>query len=235
VDGNGGGQGGSVTLDPDMETPPYVANHDVHMMPGCYHTEYGDDDIAAGALYDNGTAVFSMGLFGNARDDIGGSIARFISLKFPELRPRRILDMGCSIGSNTLPWARTFPEAEVHAVDVAVETVGGSGDTLLTAQRAVRPKGRIVLLGVFTSQTATINPLHFAVREVELVGSMTYAASEGRADYAIALDVVADYADLARSIITHRFDLDDTRRAFETAADKSTRSIKVHVRPGGGS
>ena len=119
VDANGNGCGGSVTLDPDVETPPYVANHDVHMMPGCYHTEYGDDDVAAGALYDNGTSVFSMGLFGNARDDIGGSIARFISLKFPELRPRRILDMGCSIGSNTLPWARTFPEAEVHAVDVA--------------------------------------------------------------------------------------------------------------------
>ena len=119
VDANGGGQGGSVTLDPDVETPPYVANHDVHLMPGCYHTEYGDGDVAAGALYDNGGAVFSMGLFGSERDDIGASIARFIALKFPELRPRRILDMGCSIGSNTLPWARTFPEAEVHAVDVA--------------------------------------------------------------------------------------------------------------------
>ena len=116
---NGGGHGGSITLDPGLATPPYVANHDVHMMPGCYHTEYGDGDAAAGALYDNGTAVFSMGLFGNERDDIGGSIARFIALKFPQLRPRRILDMGCSIGSNTVPWARTFPDAEVHAVDVA--------------------------------------------------------------------------------------------------------------------
>ena len=115
----GGGHGGSITLDPGLETPPHVANHDVHMMPGCYHTEYADGDAAAGALYDNGTAVFSMGLFGNERDDIGGSIARFIALKFPQLRPRRILDMGCSIGSNTVPWARTFPDAEVHAVDVA--------------------------------------------------------------------------------------------------------------------
>ena len=80
---NGSGCGGSVTLNPVVETPPYVANHDVHLMPGCYHTEYGADDVAAGALYDNGSAVFSMGLFGNGRDDIGNSIARFISLKSP--------------------------------------------------------------------------------------------------------------------------------------------------------
>ncbi len=138
------------------------------------------------------------------------------------------------IGDDDAGNARIDELARLQAVDVAVETVGGSGDTLLTAQRAVRPKGRIVLLGVFTSGAATINPLHFAVREVELIGSMTYAASNGRADYAIALDVVADYADLARSIITHRFDLDHTQQAFETAADKSTRSIKVHIQPGSG-
>jgi len=116
---NGNGCGGTLELRPGLDTPPYVANHDVHLMPGCYHTERGNDDAAAGALYDNGTAVFSMGLFGSERADIGASIARFIALKFPQLRPRRILDMGCSIGSNTLPWARAFPEAEVHAVDVA--------------------------------------------------------------------------------------------------------------------
>ena len=121
--------------------------------------------------------------------------------------------------------------AQLQAIDVTVETVGGVGDTLLTAQRVVRPKGRVVLLGVFTNPTATINPLLFALRETELVGSMTYATSDGRADYAIALEVVADYADLARSLVTHRFALGDAKSAFETAADKSTRSIKVHIVP----
>ena len=119
TDANGNGYGGTVRLDPGLETPPYVADFDVHLMPGGYHTEYGRDDVAAGAVYDNGTAVHSMGLFGSGRDDIGGSIARFISLKYPDFRPRRILDMGCSIGSNTLPWARAYPDADVYAVDVA--------------------------------------------------------------------------------------------------------------------
>ena len=30
-----------------------------------------------------------------------------------------ILDCGCTVGHNTLPWAETFPEAQVTAIDVA--------------------------------------------------------------------------------------------------------------------
>ena len=136
------------------------------------------------------------------------------------------------VGDDDAGRARMQELARQQAVDVAVETVGGSGDTLLTAQHIVRPKGRVVLLGVFTGSRASIDPLHCLLNEIEIVGSMTYAASEGHADYAIALDVVTDYADLARSLVTHRFGLEDTKQAFETALDKSTRSIKVHIQPG---
>ena len=65
---------------------------------------------------------------------------------------------------------------KAQAVDVAVETVGGRGDTLLQAQRMVRPKGRVLLLGVFTTPTVNINALHLALREVEMIGSMTYCS-----------------------------------------------------------
>ena len=121
--------------------------------------------------------------------------------------------------------------AREQAVDVSVETVGGSGDTLRTAQLVLRPKGRLVVLGVFTEPEVTINALHLALREIEIVGSMTYAASEGRADYQVALDVMADYADAARTLVTHRYGLDAVNDAFATALDKSTQSIKVHLNP----
>jgi len=85
---------------------------------------------------------------------------------------------------------------------------------------------------VFTVPTVSINALHLALREVEMVGSMTYASSNGRADYQIALEVMADYADAARTLVTHRFALDDVNKAFETALDKSTRSIKGPLNPG---
>ena len=73
------------------------------------------------------------------------------------------------------------------------------------------------------------DPLLF---RVSVVGnSMTYGTSDGRADYQIALEVIADYADVARTLVTHRFALDDVNTAFETALDKSTGSIKVHLNP----
>ena len=110
---------GSLELDPNFEVPRYVSDIDVHLMPGCYHTEYAQDDVSMAAVYDNGGSVFTMGLFGKRRDDIGGSIALFIKHRYPELKPQRILDLGCSLGTNTLPWAETYPDAEVHAIDVA--------------------------------------------------------------------------------------------------------------------
>ena len=137
------------------------------------------------------------------------------------------------IGDDEAGEERMKELARDQAVDVAVETVGGTGETLLVAQRLVRPKGKVIVLGVFTQPNVQINALHLAVKEIEIVGSMTYAASDGRADYQQALDVIGDYADAARTLVTHRFPLDDVNTAFGAALDKSTQSIKVHINPNG--
>ena len=81
--------------------------------------EYDKDDVVAGSLYDNGLAVFSFGLMGQNLDDIGQSIAGFVRLKFPGFKPQKILDLGCTVGHNTGAWKDNFPDAEVHAIDVA--------------------------------------------------------------------------------------------------------------------
>ena len=113
------GAPGSLELDPDMEVPRYVEAIDVHLMPGNYTGEFAENDLAGGALYDNGLAVFSFGLMGQNLDDIGQSISRFIRARYPRFAPRRILDLGCTIGHNTGSWKDTYPEAEVHGIDVA--------------------------------------------------------------------------------------------------------------------
>lgn len=110
---------GTLTLDPELEVPDYVTAIDVHLMPGNYQSEAGPSDLRAGALYDNGLSVFSMGLMGSNLDDIGRSVAGFIKAKYPDFKPARILDMGCTIGHNTCPWAREYPDAEVTGIDVA--------------------------------------------------------------------------------------------------------------------
>jgi ubiquinone/menaquinone biosynthesis C-methylase UbiE len=111
--------GGSLKLDPEFKVPRVVSDIDVHLMPGSYTREYSAGDVSAAAVYDNGGAVFSMGLFGPNRDDIGASIAYFITQRYPDFAPRRILDVGCGIGNNTVPWVQRYPQAEVLAVDVA--------------------------------------------------------------------------------------------------------------------
>lgn len=111
--------GGSVTLDDDLDIPSNVEAIDVHLMPGSYHSQSGVNDLRAGSMYDNGLGVFSFGLMGKNLDDIGESISLWASEKFPQFRPKRILDMGCSIGHNTQPWAKTYPDAEVIGMDVS--------------------------------------------------------------------------------------------------------------------
>ena len=110
--------GGSLVLDAAIELPDYTDSMDVHLMPGNYHGSE-DSGAEAGAVYDNGLEVFSFGVMGKNLDDIGHSMANYTRLKWPQLRPQLIVDVGCTIGHNTLPWKQTFPNADVHGLDVA--------------------------------------------------------------------------------------------------------------------
>lgn len=111
------GQAGSLSLDPALDIPKNVSAIDVHLMPGSYTR--GADSLEAGAVYDRGLAVFSMGLMGANLDDIGLSMSSYIASRFPDFAPTRILDAGCTIGHNTLPWKQAYPAAEVIAIDAA--------------------------------------------------------------------------------------------------------------------
>jgi ubiquinone/menaquinone biosynthesis C-methylase UbiE len=108
---------GRLALDPALAIPRNVSAIDVHLMPGSYTR--GGDGLEAGAVYDRGLAVFSMGLMGANLDDIGLSMAKYIGLRYPDFVPQRILDTGCTIGHNTLPWKQAYPAAEVIAIDAA--------------------------------------------------------------------------------------------------------------------
>jgi ubiquinone/menaquinone biosynthesis C-methylase UbiE len=110
--------GGSITLDAEIPLPDYADSMDVHLMPGNYQGASGSG-AKAGAVYDNGLEVFSFGVMGKNLDDIGHSMANYTRLRWPELKPQLIVDVGCTIGHNTLPWKQTFPAAEVHGLDVA--------------------------------------------------------------------------------------------------------------------
>ncbi len=113
------GVGGTLTLDPNFPVPDNVTRLDVHLAPGSFHAEFRDNDVSAGAIYDSATRVFAFKQFGEDMNDIGLTMSNYVRLKYPDFAPEKILDCGCTVGHNTLPWATTFPDAEVHAIDVA--------------------------------------------------------------------------------------------------------------------
>lgn len=116
------------------------------------------------------------------------------------------------------------------AIDVAVETVGGGAPTLTQATGIVRAGGRVSLLGVFT-QPVPFNALAVALREVSIVGGITYCRPGQQSDFDVALSILRADPERARAIITHHFPLAEAASAFATAADKKSGSLKVHVAP----
>ena len=67
-------------LDSNVKVPKEITELDIHLMPGCFHTEYTDHDVAQGALYHYGTSVFSGGLQHRklVKGSVGTSIANFL-------------------------------------------------------------------------------------------------------------------------------------------------------------
>ena len=110
---------GKLMLDASLETPRSVSAIDIHLMPGSYHTEYEADDATMGLVYDQRLRISTFGLFGPDLGDIGRSISRYVLATMPELKVGRVLDLGCTVGHNTLPWKETYPDADVCGIDVA--------------------------------------------------------------------------------------------------------------------
>ena len=114
--------------------------------------------------------------------------------------------------------------------DVVIETVGGRSDTLSTAVAMARTGGTIVMLGVFEGAT-TLPGLEFGTRELRLVGSNCYGRASARSDFDVGLDLLRRWPQEVAGLITHTFTLDQVNDAFRTAADKSSGSLKVVLRP----
>jgi ubiquinone/menaquinone biosynthesis C-methylase UbiE len=109
---------GSLRLDPSLKVPRYVTAVDIHCQPGGYAHESFEGDVAAGAIYDRSINMYQQGA-GGMTDYMGRSVIAYLGKVWPQFRPRRILDLGCTIGHSTLAYARHYPDAEVHALDVA--------------------------------------------------------------------------------------------------------------------
>ena len=131
-----------------------------------------------------------------------------------------------------------FREAVLEATDgrgadMAIETVGGDGDaTLRQALGAIRMQGRAVILGGFRNPI-TMDWFSPMINEQAIIFSSCYGIIDGRHDFELAVDMMASGRVQLGQIVTHTFPLEEIRRGFDTAYDKSTGSIKVQVKVNG--
>jgi ubiquinone/menaquinone biosynthesis C-methylase UbiE len=109
----------TLQLDPRVQIPRYQTAVDIHCMPGSYFGEEREGDVSAGANYDSGLFATTGGALGAHNDGGGQALAAWARETRPDWQPRRILDLGCTIGHNAVPLAQAYPDAEVIAIDVA--------------------------------------------------------------------------------------------------------------------
>jgi len=97
--------------------------HRIHLHPRGYLREASPDDVSAGAFYEMGGNLYSMGRGMGVNDSKAGALIAWLRKEGVAKAPRRILDLGCSAGASTAPYALAFPDAEVHGIDLGAAMV----------------------------------------------------------------------------------------------------------------
>jgi SAM-dependent methyltransferase len=111
---------GELTLHPDLVIPSHQRQTDIHRMPGGYLYDRAEEGYLQGVLYDHGVFLYGRGWLGPLNDDLGQTVIHHVLARYyGGLQPRRILDLGCSVGHSTLPYVAAFPEADVWGIDLS--------------------------------------------------------------------------------------------------------------------
>lgn len=106
--------------------------------------------------------------------------------------------------------------------DVAIEC-SGAASSIKLAVLATKPGGVVVQIGHGIPEVP-IPIVDVTVREIDIKGVFRYANS-----YPAALDLVASGTVDVKPLITHRFTLKETLKAFETAHNRDGGAIKVLI------
>jgi threonine dehydrogenase-like Zn-dependent dehydrogenase len=113
--------------------------------------------------------------------------------------------------------------------DVVFEAAG-TESALATAVELCRPAGTIVLL---STQWEPIPLPGFApgMKELAFKWSYTYSAHDHGHDLDDAAALLASNPEIADTLVTHRFPLEDATEAFRVANDRAHGAIKVVIEP----
>jgi threonine dehydrogenase-like Zn-dependent dehydrogenase len=114
--------------------------------------------------------------------------------------------------------------------DVVIEAAG-SQESLAQCAQLVGPRGIISVLGVhFGPVQLDWMPLFF--HEASVIPSLGYCAHDGVREFEEAAAMLAEEPEIARTVITHRFPIEDAAEAFRVASERASGAIRVVIEPG---
>lgn len=113
--------------------------------------------------------------------------------------------------------------------DVVIEA-GGTPGSLARSIELVAPSGTVSALGVHMGKVEIDWSLLFE-REARLLPSRSFCSHGGVREIEQAAAMLAADPEIPRTLVTHRFPIEDAAEAFRVADDKSSGSIRVVVEP----
>ena len=152
-------------------------------------------------------------------------IEKILATDIVEFKLEMAKKLGADTVMNPLKINRHEKKRLMKDVDIVFECVGGSASTLNQALNLANKRGKIIVIGTFTS-TPQIDMLKFRQKELTIVGS---EASEKR-DFLDGIHLLINGNVKVKPLITHKFPLENIKEAFEVALEKEkTKSIKVQI------
>lgn len=119
---------GSLQLNSSLRLPEPIASTEIHRQPGGYFNSGDQAELRAALLYYGTIALYTAAKGfsdGKAVSDTGSghAMAGLIRARYPDIKPRKILDLGCGAGTLTRGLKEAWPDAEVHGLDLSASFV----------------------------------------------------------------------------------------------------------------
>jgi L-iditol 2-dehydrogenase len=115
-------------------------------------------------------------------------------------------------------------EPNFHYYDAVFECTGAQA-CAISAVKAARSGGNIVMIGMGPNDMVQVPLLDAICREISIHGSFRY-----RNTYPVALHIIAKHKELFSKLITHHFTIDEAEKAFEVALqDPSACKVMVNI------
>lgn len=153
--------------------------------------------------------------------------APILAVDMDGFRLAKARELGADLAINA---SRTDPLAELaditegRGVDIVFETAGAVLATQQTVG-AVARGGTIVWVGMLPEDRFSIDVMEFICKEAEIKGVFRYANA-----YPPSIAMVASGRVHVKSLVTHRFTLDQAPKALAFAASKARNRIKIMIR-----